>query len=1014
MNKSLIITLLSFVLICSNAVMMKTYAQTNFVSGVVKDEKGETLIGVSILVKGTKTASVSDIDGKFSVSASSKSTLVFSYVGYITKELQLIEGQNKYIISMLENTQSLDEVVVVGYGTQRKQTVTGSISTVKSAELTDIPVSNMNNALSGKLPGLITIQPSGQPGDDVATIYVRGQSTWVDSSPLIIVDGVERQSFAQINANEVESISVLKDASSTAVYGVRGANGVILITTKRGTEGKPKVSLSVNYGLQTPTKIPQFLDSYHQLLLKKQAYINDGQDPLVMAPTLLSDQALAGFQAGTDPYKYPNVNWYNAMTKNSSPEQQYNLNISGGTKSIKYFVSLGYLSQSGMFKYTDLQKEYNPDTYYNRFNFRSNLDIVIDKYQTLTTNISGRVEEKNAFPGVSNLIQSLIAKPPYLNPIFNPDGSISALQGNGNPLTKIAYSGFDNTKTNNYDLVGLLHNDLSFITKGLAFDASVSYTSTVGTTKSYTDGIDTYYYSPTTGRYDQITESSPFTYAGEGSASAFRREGIQLKLYYTKSIAKNDIKATLVYNQQKDYNGISIPSVLMGYAGRVEYAYSSKYLAEVNLGYNGSENFAKGHRFGFFPAFSVGYVLSEEKFMQPLNSVIPYLKIRGSMGLVGNDKIGSNARFLYQGLYSTMGASQYYDFGTNNPTSTGGIVESRSENLDLTWETSLKQNIGIDGHLFGGNLLSFSIDLFSEHRTNILMAARSLLQTTGIASPIYNIGETKNWGYEIELTHRNKIGSFEYFLKGNLSFAHNTIINYDDPGKTPDYQKYAGYRIGQFRGYQVLGFFLSQDDINKSPSQSALGGPIIPGDLKYLDYNKDNVIDDKDIIPIGYSNVPEITYAVTPGFSWKGFDFSVMFQGAANSSVYFTSNAGFEFGGAAGGGQVSAIQQDYWTPTNLDARYPSLHIVTKHSNKNINTFFLKKGDYLRLKTLQLGYAIPKSVCKFLHVETLRVFASGSNLYTWSALDNFDPEVINQSGEVYPQQTVYNFGINLNF
>jgi TonB-linked SusC/RagA family outer membrane protein len=1014
MNKSLTIIFRTFVLLFTNVFLMAAQSQNNAVSGVVKDGKGESLIGVSIMVKGTKTGTVTDIDGKFSISASAKSTIVFSYVGFVTKELILIAGQNKYNVVLEENAKSLDEVVVVGYGTQRKQTVTGSISTVKSSELTDIPVSNLSSALTGKLPGLVTVQPSGRPGEDAATIYVRGQSTWVDSSPLIIVDGVERESFSQINANEVESISVLKDASTTAVYGVRGANGVILVTTKRGTEGKPKISFSANFGLQKPTKIPQFLNSYEHLLLKKQAYINDGQNPLIMAPTLLSDAALDGFRLGEDPYRYPSVNWYSEMTKSSSPEQQYNLNVSGGTKSIKYFVSVGYLDQAGMFKYTDLQKNYDSDTYYRRFNFRSNLDMHINKYQTLTTNISGRIEEKNGFPGVGNLVQTLIAKQPYLHPIFNPDGTLSAISGSGNPISKVAYAGYENDKANNYDLVGLLHNDLSFITSGLAFDASISYTSTVGRMKSYSDQAATYFYSPTSGRYDQITEDAPFSFSGEGTSRAFRREGIQLKLYYSKTIGRHNLKGTAVYNQQKDFSGISIPNVLMGYAGRVEYAYASKYLAEMNIGYNGSENFAKGHRFGVFPAFSVGYVLTEEKFMKSLSTVLPYLKIRGSMGLVGNDKIGSNGRFLYQGLYSSVGVSQYYSFGTNNPTSTGGIVESRNENLNLTWETSLKQNIGIDGHLFGSNILSFSLDFFSEQRKDILMAARSLLQTTGIASPIYNIGETKNWGYELEVTHRNKIRAFEYFIKGNISFSRNEILNYDDPGKTPDYQKYAGYRIGQFRGYQVLGFFQNQAEIDASPSQLSLGGPIIPGDLKYLDYNKDNVIDDKDIIPIGYSPVPEITFALTPGFSWKGLDCSVMFQGAAQSSVYFTSNAGFEFGGGAGGGQVSELHKDYWTPENLDAKYPSLHVVTKHSNKNINSFHLKKGDYLRLKTVQIGYAIPKKYCKILGVDALRVFASGSNLYTWSYLDNFDPEVITQSGEVYPQQSVYNMGINLNF
>lgn len=989
------------------------------IRGTVTDEKGETLIGVSVAVKNSTTGTITDFDGRYSIKAGDKAVLVFSYVGYISKEITVGSGKSVIDVTLSENVKALDEVVVVGYGTQKKQTVTGSISTVKSEELTDIPVTNLNNALAGKMPGLTSIQSSGRPGEDAATIYLRGQSTWVDASPLIIVDGVERESFSQINPNEVESISILKDASSTAVYGVRGANGVILVTTKRGVEGKPRISLSANLGIQKPTRIPEFLGSYEHLLLKKQAYINDGQDPLVMAPTLLSDEALEGFRLGLDPYKYPDVNWYKEMTKNYAPQSQYNINVSGGTKAVRYFVSLGYLDQSGIFKYTDLQKAYDTDTYYKRLNFRSNLDIYINKYQTLTTNISGRVDEKNGFPGISNLIQTLIAKQPYLHPIFNPDGSVAAIQGNGNPISKIAYSGYENTKTNNYDLSGILKNDLSFITPGLFFDASISYTSTVGKLKSYSDQEASYYYSPTTERYDQITEDAPFQFAGESTTALFRREGIQMKLYYSKDIGEHDLKFTAVYNQQKDYNGTSIPSILMGYAGRVEYSYASKYLSEFNIGYNGSENFAKGHRFGLFPAFSLGYVISEEKFMKNIKHILPYLKIRGSLGLVGNDKIGTNSRFLYQGLYtyysgSSINSAQNYMFGTNNPTNTGGIVETRSENLNLTWEKSLKQNIGIDGHLFGSNLLSFSIDIFDEKRTDILMAARSLLQTTGIASPIYNIGEVRNSGYEIELTHRNRIGEFEYTLRGNVSFARNKILNYDDPGKTPDYQKYAGYRIGQFRGYQVLGFFQSYEEIEHSPDQSGLGGPIIPGDLKYLDYNEDKVIDDKDIIPIGYSKIPEYTFALSPGLSWKGFDFSAMFQGAANSSVFFTSNAGFEFGGAAGGGQVTAVHKDYWTPDNPDAKYPSLHVATKHSNKNINSFHLKKGDYIRLKTLQIGYAFPKKVCQKLQVESLRVFASGSNLYTWSYLDNFDPEVVTQSGEVYPQQSVYNFGINLNF
>jgi TonB-linked SusC/RagA family outer membrane protein len=995
-------------------------ASGSIVQGVVYDSQGETLIGVSILLKGTGNGTVSDVDGRFSIAATPASFLVFSYLGYETQTIAVQADMKQLKIVMQENSKVLEEVVVVGYGVQKKQTVTGAISTIRTKELTDIPVSNLNNALAGKVPGLVTIQPSGRPGEDVANIYVRGQSTWVDSSPLIIVDGMERESFSQINPNEVESISVLKDASSTAVYGVRGANGVILLTTKRGVEGKPRISLSANWGVQQPTQIPEFLDSYHQLLLKKQAYLNDNKNPEAEEPALLSNEALEGFRQGIDPYKYPSVVWYRELTKKFAPQQQYSVDVSGGTPVIKYFISLGYLSQSGIFKYTDLQKDYHADTYYHRFNFRSNLDVKINKYQTLTTNISGRIQEKNGFPNVDNLIQTLIAKSPYRHPKFNPDGTLSAVEGSGNPISKIAYSGYENTKTNNYDLTGLLHNDLSFITPGLSFDASVSYTSNVGVLKKYTDQIDTYYYSPITGNYAQITEDEPFAYSEERYPVLFKRESLQLKLNYNKTIALHDLKFTAVYNQQKDFSGVSIPNVLMGYAGRAEYIYANKYMGEFNVGYNGSENFAKGHRFGLFPAFSVGYIISEEKFMERMHSVLPYLKIRASVGWVGNDKIGDNQRFLYQGAYnyypsSNINQSQNYMFGTNNPSNSGGIAELRSENRELTWETALKRNIGIDGYLFQNNLLSFSFDYFYEYRKNILMQARSLLQITGIPSPVYNIGEVKNYGFEADLTHRHKIASFEYYLKGTFSFARNKILNYDDPGKTPDYQRYAGYRIGQFRGYQVIGFFENEEDIARSPSQASLGGPIIPGDLKYLNYNdNDNVVDDKDIIPIGYSDVPEITFSFTPGFSWKGFDASVLFQGAAHSSVFFTSNAGYEFGGAAGGGQVSKVHQDYWTPENRDAAYPSLHVNTKHSNKNLNSFHLKKGDYLRLKTIQIGYTLPKTQSQKIGAELIRIFASGSNIFTWSYIDNFDPEVIKSSGEVYPQQTVYNLGININF
>jgi TonB-linked SusC/RagA family outer membrane protein len=983
------------------------------VSGVVVDETGNTLPGVSIIIRGSTTGTISNIDGEFSIQLSkSTDVLLFTYVGYNPVEIKPVE-QKVLRIVMKEDVKVLSEVIVVGYGTQNKATVTGSISSINNKEIVGVPTSNLSTAITGKLPGVVSIQQSGRPGEDAASIFIRGQSTWVNTNPLIIVDGVERESFSQIDPNEVESISVLKDASSTAVYGVRGANGVILITTRRGTAGKPAISFSVNVGAQQPVNVPQFLGSYEHLLLRKVATINDGKDPA--NDPLLSETSLQGFQSGEDLFRYPDVNWYNEMVKPLSLQQKYNMNISGGNQAVRYFISLGYTNQGGMFNYTNTHNRYNSDTYYRQFNFRSNIDLNINKYQTLSANISGRNGEKNGFPNVSNFMQTIIAKVPYVYPVYNPDGTYAEVQGQGNPVVKIAENGYDNTRTATYDIVGNLKNDLSFLTKGLSFDVNLSFNSSIGSMKSYREQPDTYEYNPNTGKYNQILEASPFRYSGEISTSAFKRIGLQLKLYHTIKYGQSKVNSTLVYNLQNDQYGSSKPFVLKGYAGRVEYDFDSKYLAEVNLGYNGSENFAPGHQYGFFPAFSAGWVITEEKFMDKLSDMIEFMKIRASIGLVGNDKIGGS-RFLWQGMYTQVAPVnpflQYFAFGTTNPSSLGGIFEARSENLLLTWESALKRNIGLDIHFFNNNLLNLTVDFFSENRKDILMQARSLLFTTGIPSPQYNIGAVKNNGFEIEVNHRNKIDELRYAVKTNFGFATNKILNYDDPVGTPAWQKYEGYRIGQFRGYVVTGFFESAEEIEASPNQATLGGPIIPGDLKYKDINNDNQIDERDKTPIGFSSVPEITYSITPEISWKGITFSVMFQGAGRSSVFFTSNAGFEFGGAAGGGQVTGIHKEYWTPENKNARYPSLHLNPQHSNKNLNSFHLKSGNYLKLRNIQLSYNIPKDISKRLNISDAVISLSGNNIKTWSHIDGFDPETVEASGEVYPQQRLFNLGVNI--
>jgi TonB-linked SusC/RagA family outer membrane protein len=1009
-------------------------AQGLTIKGVVYDINKETLPGVSVSVKGAKAGTVTDFDGNYSVAVPSpESILVFSFMGFETKEVQA-GSQGVLNVTLKEESKELEEVVVVAYGTQKKQTVTGSISVIKGSDLLETPVANVSNALTGKLPGVITQQPGGRPGEDAANIYIRGISTFgASTAPLIVIDGIEQESFSQLDPNEIENISVLKDASSTAVYGIRGANGVILITTRRGNDGRPKISLSANWGLQQATTIPKFLGSYEHILLRKKAYENDGVNPMISPDShLFTDEALEGFRTGSDPYRYPNVNWYDAVVnKTGSMQQQYNINVSGGSDRVKYFTSIGYLDQGGMFKYQDLQKEYDPSVWFKRFNFRANIDLKINDFQTLSTNLSARSEElngKSSLSGVINAVggiyQGLLAREPWRMPLFNPDGSLAALSAMGNPISDLAYGGNDNVKKNVVDLMGTLHNDLSFITKGLTFDLSFTFSNAYGSKKSYRASPDTYYYDAARNEYFQVGMASPYTFSSEEKVPAISRTNLQLKLAYARNFGQHGLTSVLVYNQQNTSSGkddiAGIPSALMGYALRMEYSYAYKYLAEFSLGYNGSENFADGYRFGFFPAGSLGYVLSEESFMESLKPVLPYLKLRGSIGLVGNDKVlDANERFLFQALYGTqagnggyVGGYPSFLFGTYNPSSPGGIYEKRNENKLLTWETSLKKNIGIEGRLFSGNLLSFSFDIFREDRKDILLQAKSTTpDLAGMEAPYANKGRVTNWGYEIEAQHRNKIGKVEYYIKGNYSFARNKILEEDDVWGIDSWRKKAGYRIGQFKGYQAIGFFKDKNDIQTSPEQS--GGIIIPGDLKYLDYNKDGKIDHKDQIPMGYSRIPEITYSFTPGFSWNGFDVSVMFQGVANASIMLTGNAGFEFFGSAGGGQATKKHLNYWTPDNPNPSYPSVHMGA-HSNKTPSSFHLQSANYLRVKSAQVGYTFPSALVKKLYMSSMRVYLSGSNLYTWTDVENFDPEMVNTTGDVYPQQRVFNIGININF
>lgn len=986
--------------------------------GRVVSNGGQPIAGVSVLEKGTSNGTVSNADGVFSLSlkGGSQAVLEFKSIGYLTRELP---AGNQMSVRLMEDISGLEEVVVVGYGVQKKETLTGAITTIRTGDVLQSSAANITNALTGRLPGLTTIQSSGRPGFDEARLLIRGQSTWVNSSPLIIIDGIERENFSQIDPNEVETISILKDASSTAVYGVRGANGVVLITTKRGQTGKPQVSLTHNSSMQRPSRIPELLGSYEHIQLLNEALVNDGMQPR------FSEAEVIGFRDSSGTANYPDVNFWDEFTKPFSLQNQTNLNIRGGTQKIKYFTSVGYLKQGGMFRYTDENEDFDTNTDFSRLNYRSNLDIKINQYQELSANLSARIETRKGFGtnygtnflnSLHQLFQGINSTPPYVFNIFNPDGSIGGAQSFANPYRSIAYSGFNTDRINAYDIIVKLNNRLDFLTKGLSAVLNVSTNSNFGTNKAYSQNRASYQYLPATGGYNQLTEDAPLTYVAEElNTVGYRLINLQAQINYAREFGDHGVTAMALYNQQKEEREDQIPFALMGVSSRATYAYKSRYFAEVNMGYNGSENFAPGNRFGLFPAYSAGWNISEEPFLKNKVSFLDFMKIRGSYGVVGNDRIGG-ARFLYQSMYGIVGGTQtqFYSFGSSNPTSLGGIVESRQGNPDLRWETATKRNLGFEAKFFK-NKLSIVADIFDEQRKDILMEARSFPLVQGGPVPTINIGRVNNKGYELELEHNNNIGQdWGYSVRGTVSFARNVVVNRDDPGQTPEHQKLAGYRINQFRGLTVLGYFQSAEEIADSPSQITLGGPIIPGDLKYFDYNDDGVIDENDVAPIGYSDIPEYIFASQLGLRFKGFSLNMLLQGASNASVMFTGFGGFEFTGSNGNGQATPIHLDRWTPDNPNAGYPSLHTGTTHSNKRVNTFHLRSGNYIRIKNVVFSYDLPQNAVDRLRLKGVRVYVNGDNLFTWSKTGNYDPESLGGSGEIYPVQSVYNLGVNINF
>ncbi len=1018
-----------------------------WVSGTVTDSYGP-VIGASVLVKGTTNGVITDLDGNFKLEVPVGATIVVSYVGYDNKEI-VYTGQSSLKIELNENVQELQEVQVVAYGTTKKVTVTGAMSSITAKDVLKTPVSSIGNALSGKMPGLSTVQTTGQPGADDATLYVRGVGSLSESMsrPLMLVDGVER-SFFQLDPNEVEDITILKDASATAVFGVRGANGVILVTTKRGQEGKAKVNFSTSVALQVPTRMPEFANSYEYASNYVAAQRRDG---VAEGSLAFTDATIETFRTGSNPMAYPDTDWIDMLIKGSALQTQHNLTISGGTKQLRYFASLGVFTQDGLFR--SFETDYNANFKYNRYNYRVNLDMDVTKTTQLRVNIGGRVTDRRQpnYEGNSNGDLSYLFRDIYWATPFSGVGlvdgkwiwsdtkTIANIPGNMRDGLYPYYGKGYNTRggnTLNFDFVA--EQKLDFLTKGLKVHVKGSYNSGVTLYKVRT-GTSPHYETimNTDGsiNYRRVGEKTTLGYSE--SVGKSRDWYVEAAVNYKRDFGKHHVTGLVMYNESMTYYPssyyVDIPRSYIGLVGRATYDWNTRYMLDVNIGYNGSENFAPGKRFGLFPAFSAGWIVSEEKFMQPLKPFLNYLKLRASFGIVGNDQTSSDARFLYLlGAYNTspisssssasgsITATTLRGFYFGNKTSTVDVVqEAKLGNMGVTWETAAKQNYGIDLYLLNSKL-KVNMDYFIEHRRDILISRKTNPTYFAVQMPAANLGKVNNKGYEVSVTWKDNVIKFDYNIGISLSYAKNKIVFMDEVPQPYEYMSETGRSVGQNFGYKFDGFFSEAEvatyEAERGKTIPDYGSGFAPhaGDAKFKDLNGDMKIDQNDVCAIGNPVYPQLTGGINLGFSYKGFDFSMTWQGAAKVSRMLDDIFRTPYGPNQNYSLVKYFTTDTWTQKGDAAKFPAITFANSAHNNRASDLWLRDASYLRLKNVEIGYSFSKKALQKMHLGSLRIYATGYNLLTFDKLKVIDPEARTGASTMYPVVKVMNLGLKLGF
>ena len=1009
---------------------------------VLTGDTNEPAIGATVYLRNSTTGTITDTNGKFSITVEGLGgVLDFSYIGYKSQEVALV-GQTSINVTLQPDNEVLDEVVVVGYGSQRKESVVGAISTLDVTKLI-VPTSNLSTALAGQLSGIVAMSRSGEPGkNSAADFYIRGVSSFTgNTSPLVLVDGVERD-LDLVDTEDIASFSILKDASASAVYGVRGANGVILITTKKGAVGKPQVNVRTEFGFTQPTKKPKMVNSAQWAELYNEAY----------STNYYSAEDIEMYRSGADPDLYPNVDWFDTMFNNMAANQRVNLNITGGSDIVRYYVAGSFYNESSIYKNAGNIYGYDSSIRYNKFNFRANVDLNLTKSTVINLNLAN-IYEKSFGPGFgdtdSDIWSYLFMTSPNAFPVEYSDGRLSgpSTDSGYNPWNMLVHSGYREQFWNSAQSligvtqdIGALWEPLKGLTANIKFSWDAWNTTLQRRSKSPTfyhargraeDGSLIYDDENGDGIWEPVhTGDETLTY-GIGRSGTMTRY-VEGSLTYNRLFGEHRVGALFLYNHkiytdtQAGSSSASLPYKDQGIAGRLTYAFRDTYFLEVNMGYNGSENFARGHRFGFFPAVALGWMMSSEKWFEPATKVIDMLKWKASYGKVGNDDIGGTRRWVYEPTIVTGGSWSYGQSGNQGGS---GIRVGEVENLEASWEEALKLNAGVEFSLF--NKVRVQADYFREERQGIFLKRAGLPAIVGVSTvPYVNIGETLNQGFDATVEYMHKVNDDLFITaRGNFTFNRNKLINNDEPDWEYRYQNLIGKPFGsggstQPFGLIALGLFESEEEIANSPVQNF--GEYRVGDIKYQDVNGDGIVDEQDAVAIGYTNLPEITYGFGATAQWKGWDFNLFFQGVARTS-FFLSGSSIRSPFSTGNMERAAINEDVygnvWMSTNTAEQnagvtYPRLSAGSggagSTNNNRASTWWLRDGSFLRLKSMEIGYSLPQHILQKSFIKSLRFYISGNNLLCFSPFKLWDPEKGTSDGSGYPLNRTFSIGFNANF